>query len=203
MLSPSAFDSQDCASHGCPNEAEPGVELCRYCTTAAATPPQLRPGALAHLMDDDEDTSQPFVRGVTADDIEADLADALPPKPKEANIATCKIDGCPNESAGKGGSWHGLCSPHISEEGRRRQALRHTNPKAVKPPPGRWTAAADISAADIAAARTASGLRAARERDTRPTRPSSRGRCRRSRVRAQPARQRHPRTPPSARGSLT
>lgn len=59
--------------------------------------------------------------------------------------ATCKIDGCTNPSAGKGGSWHGMCDEHISAEARRRQAVRFgkepsakpAKPKAVKPPPGR------------------------------------------------------------------
>lgn len=37
----------------------------------------------------------------------------------------CKIDGCDNPSAGKGGWCVGLCQQHISEEGSRRQRIRH------------------------------------------------------------------------------
>lgn len=29
-------------------------------------------------------------------------------------LATCKIDGCDNPSAGRGGSWVGLCVEHIT-----------------------------------------------------------------------------------------
>ena len=36
----------------------------------------------------------------------------------------CKIEGCENHSAGKGGWCVGLCSEHISAEGKRRQAVR-------------------------------------------------------------------------------
>jgi hypothetical protein len=39
-----------------------------------------------------------------------------------ALMTECKIEGCTQPSAGKGGSWMGLCMQHVREEGQRRQA---------------------------------------------------------------------------------
>lgn len=60
--------------------------------------------------------------------------DGNPITEKETPVANaCKVDGCTNPSAGKGGSWHGMCDEHISIEARRRQAVRFAT-KAAKPP---------------------------------------------------------------------
>lgn len=99
-------DSADCTTVGCPNEADAPDGLCRLCRTVPSRRTLLNPtpGSLAHLIDQ-EDTNVP-------------------------TTATCKIDGCDNPSAGKGGWCVGLCQTHISEEGSRRQRLRHERARA-------------------------------------------------------------------------
>ena len=62
-------------------------------------------------------------------DTDSDWADALAAHQahhaelEEASMTTCKIDGCENESAGRRGSWTGLCAEHVSAEAKRRQAV--------------------------------------------------------------------------------
>lgn len=53
-------DSADCATHGCPNEADRADGLCRMCRTVPSRRTLLapQPGALAHLADQ-EDTPVP------------------------------------------------------------------------------------------------------------------------------------------------
>lgn len=50
--------------------------------------------------------------------------------------SVCKVDGCTNPSAGKGGPWARTCQQHISLEVARRQAVRHAKPAPlpVSPP---------------------------------------------------------------------
>ena len=55
---------------------------------------------------------------------------------KTSAAPQCKVDGCSNPSAGKGGWCANLCDEHISVEGRRRQAVRFAKPAPlpVSPP---------------------------------------------------------------------
>lgn len=55
---------------------------------------------------------------------------------KEPPVNACKMPGCTNPSAGKGGPWADTCQQHISAEIARRQAKRHAKPAAlpVSPP---------------------------------------------------------------------
>lgn len=48
--------------------------------------------------------------------------------------AACKVDGCTNPSAGKGGPWARMCQQHISLEVARRQAVRHAKPAPLVDP---------------------------------------------------------------------
>jgi hypothetical protein len=49
----------------------------------------------------------------------------------EDNV-TCKIEGCPNPDAGKGGPWKRMCNEHISSEMSRRNAVRYDKKPAAK-----------------------------------------------------------------------
>jgi hypothetical protein len=52
-----------------------------------------------------------------------------------SRLSVCKVDGCTNQTAGKGGPWKNYCQQHMSEEIARRQAVRHAKPAALPVPP--------------------------------------------------------------------
>lgn len=126
-----ALATVDCASPSCPNEADGSDGLCRHCRTVA--PPVIRTrDELRALMHDGHPS--PAAKPDLLEDIVAIVDDVLHNHKEAAAMGTCRIDGCANPNAGKGGSWGGLCVEHIAIEGRRRQELGHSRKRASSAP---------------------------------------------------------------------
>lgn len=106
-----AIDSRDCVFPGCDREAERDGR-CRWHIGRTPHVPAgpLKPGALAHLMHDDEPQPEPV---------------------KETPVITCKIDGCENRPLDQRGPYAGLCAGHKTEKRDQRASERAQAPAAA------------------------------------------------------------------------
>lgn len=136
------FQTMDCLFPGCPAEADRGSDRCSHHRHATVVNDRDR---LSRMFADDRPASALTVGQAVrvlnghSPTIEEDTS-AVEDSPR------CKIDGCTSPSAGKGGSWHGLCSTHIAIEGRRRQQIAKDRRRgSVKPPPAAPTTAEPVA----------------------------------------------------------
>lgn len=134
------LDSSDCTGHGCPNEADGPDGLCRYCRANGPRlePTPVGPGALAHLIDQEDEPAMPTPPPVPL---------PKPPAP-DPDVVTCRKCSRPATHLAKRGLYSRLCDQHY-DEARARQAARSSKiPASVKapspaprptPPPGGTT----------------------------------------------------------------